>query len=206
MTLSQIVIGLAGGLRPDATLPPHAEQRVKRSAELAREINAPILFSSSFTLNTPPVRDESGRIISEASAMAVAARAHGFEGEIYCEQQSHDTIGSAYFTFRNFIEDLRPDIIWLVTSAFHMPRSAVIFRHVASLFGYEAPALREVISDDTRNDDREYRENKSLGYYCENWLPIDSRARFARKLFTEHSLYNTEFRSSTFFNSPNMLY
>jgi DUF218 domain len=198
-----LIVGLAGGLTGDGVLPEHAISRVKRCVELATGAEkAVILFSSSFTLNKPPILDNNGLILSEASAMAAAAK-EDFEGEILCEQQSHDTIGSAYFVFRNFVEWLNPRKIHVVTSAFHVARSRKIFCHIGSLFGYDAENMIFDTSDEIIFPERMISEARSAEFYENNWENISSLQDFSRKLFLDHTNYNTAFSSG--YHTPHEL-
>ena len=180
----------------DGLLPDHVMSRVRRCVELGKtRSQSMILFSSSYTLNKPPVLDDSGYPLSEASAMARQAKALGCNNLILCEQQSHDTIGSAYFVFSHFVALWHPDGLSIVTSKFHLERTKVIFSHVASLFDYTLRNIDFEESDEILFPDRENAEQKSLEKYKKQWLDIKDRADYGRKLFQDHTNYNVDYSS-----------
>jgi hypothetical protein len=69
--------------------------------------------------------------LTEAEAMAAYARAHGLPpAAVFLEDQSRDTIGNAYFVRRHWLEPNEWRSIRVVTTDYHIPRAAWIFRKV----------------------------------------------------------------------------
>lgn len=69
--------------------------------------------------------------ITEAAAMAAHARAHGLPTKaILLEEQSRDTIGNAWFVRTRWLDPNRWRSIRVVTTDYHIPRAAWIFRKV----------------------------------------------------------------------------
>lgn len=193
---TRLIICLGGGIADDGGLREHVKLRVQCAVDLAREDDdAVIIFSSSFTLNKAPKLSESGYPISEASAMYASAKQLRYKGQAYCEQQSHDTIGSAYFTFSDFVSFLRPEKIQIVTSDFHIERAKFIYLHVSSLFNYNG--IFEFIETSSNiSNERISKELKSLQEYKNTWSKLSTICQFRKSLFTLHENYNEIFASS----------
>lgn len=69
--------------------------------------------------------------ITEAAAMAAHALAHGLPAKaVFLEEQSRDTIGNAWFVRTRWLDPNRWRSIRVVTTDYHMPRAAWIFRKV----------------------------------------------------------------------------
>jgi hypothetical protein len=74
--------------------------------------------------------DDSPRV-TEADAMAAHARAHGLPpAASFIEDESRDTIGNAWFVRRRWLEPNDWRSIRVVTTDYHIPRAAWIFRKV----------------------------------------------------------------------------
>jgi uncharacterized SAM-binding protein YcdF (DUF218 family) len=121
------IVVLGRGVRADGTLGLIARARVDRALELFSVGVAPrIIFagrSALMGLDSPPV--------SEADAMAQYATARGLKQEArFLEDESRDTIGNAYFTWKRWLEPNDWRSIRVVTTDYHIPRAAWIFRKV----------------------------------------------------------------------------
>jgi hypothetical protein len=194
--MGAVIACLGGGLRYGAVLPDHVKGRIIQSIECAKRLKGNvIIFSSSFTLNKPPVLDPNGRICSEASAMARYAVSCGYEGRYYCEQQSHDTIGSAYFLFSDFFSFLHSSKIAVITSDFHVRRAQLIFTHIAKLFNYERE-IEFVECKSNIGQDRIEKEEVFFKQYLNDWNAINSLKEFRELFFTNHDNYSINFSSS----------
>ena len=190
-----LIVCLAGGVRSEG-IPLYVADRVKKGVEIAKEATGSILlFSSSFTLNKPPLLNLAGIPVSEASAMANYSDLIGYQGAVFCEQQSHDTIGSAYFIFSDFVSFIDPRAILVVTSDFHVDRAAIIFRHVADLCGYQK-ALDFISVKSSIAGARAEKELAAAHVYRQEWLKISELSEFRRKLFSQHSNYDRRFSSN----------
>lgn len=194
MQISNLVICLGGGVRDKGLLPPYVRDRIAKGLEIVRKSGGAMLFSSSFTLNKPTVINPNGMIYSEASAMARYAVSIGYEGKLYCEQQSHDTIGSAYFIFSDFVSFLNPEIMTIVTSDFHADRAAIIFRHIADLFLFQGQLMFSRVATN-KFSERIQKEQSSLLDYQNNWANVRNLNDFRQLLFETHSNYNYVFSS-----------
>ena len=119
------IVVLGVGVRPDGSLPFIARARVERAVELYRRQVAPrIIFTGKYGLivHEPPA-------LTEAEAMARYAQAMGVPREaMLIEDHSRDTLGNAYFTKRLFLQPNGWTVIRVITSDFHLSRSAWIFR------------------------------------------------------------------------------
>ncbi len=118
---------LGRGVRPDGSLGLIARARVDRALELYEHGVAPrIIFAGRSALmgdDNPPV--------TEAHAMAAYAAARGLPPEAtFLEDESRDTIGNAFFTWRRWLRPNDWRSIRVVTTDYHIPRAAWIFRKV----------------------------------------------------------------------------
>ncbi|HET9425672.1 MAG TPA: YdcF family protein [Gemmatimonadaceae bacterium] len=127
MTLSSSLIVLGRGVRKDGSLGLIARARVDRALELFAMGVAPrVIFSGRSALMAEDIP-----AVTEAEAMAAYARAHGLPPvATFIEDQSRDTIGNAYFVRRRWLEPNGWKSIRVVTTDYHIPRAAWIFRKV----------------------------------------------------------------------------
>ena len=121
------LVVLGRGVRRDGSLGLIARARVERALELYALGVAPrVIFSGHSALmadGEPPV--------TEAEAMASYAKSHGLPAAaVFLEDQSRDTIGNAWFTRHRWLEPNDWRSIRVVTTDFHIPRAAWIFRKV----------------------------------------------------------------------------
>ena len=121
------IVVLGRGVRKDGSLGVVARARVDRAVELYRIGVAPrIIFAGRSAL----LGDDSPAV-TEADAMATYARAHGLPPSAsFIEDESRDTIGNAWFTRRRWLEPNDWRSIRVVTTDYHIPRAAWIFRKV----------------------------------------------------------------------------
>jgi uncharacterized SAM-binding protein YcdF (DUF218 family) len=128
MTVSaNAIVVLGRGMRPDGSLGLIARGRVDRALELyGRGVAERIIFSGRSALmgdDDPPV--------TEAQAMAKYAAARGLPTvATFIEDESRDTIGNAFFTWRRWLRPNDWRSIRVVTTDYHIPRAAWIFRKV----------------------------------------------------------------------------
>ena len=127
------LVVLGRGVRKDASLGLIARARVDRALELYRLGVAPrIIFSGCAALmHDGPVA------VTEAEAMASHARSHGLPAAaVFIEDESRDTIGNAWFVRRRWLEPNGWTSIRVVTTDYHIPRAAWIFRKILGA-GYD---------------------------------------------------------------------
>jgi vancomycin permeability regulator SanA len=182
---------LGRGIDPDGSLPRLARQRVDRAAELfAWEVAPRIIFSGRCSLMTdaPPPVTEARAMYDYALSLGLPQRA------MLLEEESRDTIGNAYFVLRRFLEPNDWMSIRVVTSDFHIQRTAWVFQKVLGL-GYDvafSPAPSEL--DHTTIAARA-REESDISAFLMEWLgrihdgdPI----ALARLIWQEHPGYAPE--------------
>ena len=185
------LIVLGRGIDPDGSLPRLAKQRVERAAELFAWQTAPrIIFSGRCSLMT-----ESIPAVTEARAMADYARSLGLPGDaLLVEEESRDTIGNAYFVMRRFLEPNDWSSIRVVTSDFHIQRTAWVFQKVLGL-GYDvsfSPAPSEL---DHSTIAVRAREESDITAFLMEWLadvPDGDPLALARVIWQEHPGYATD--------------
>jgi len=160
------LVVLGRGVDADGALPRLAKQRVERAAELFAWETAPrIIFTGRCSLMT-----ESIPAVTEARAMADYARSLGLPDDVLLvEEESRDTIGNAYFVMRHFLEPNDWTSIRVVTSDFHIQRTAWVFQKVLGI-GYDvsfSPAPSEL--DHTTIAVRA-REEADITAFLMEWL------------------------------------
>ena len=182
------LVVLGRGLDDGGGLPPLARRRVERAAELFSWDVAPrIIFSGRCSLMTetiPPV--------TEAAAMYAYAASLGLpRSALLVEEESRDTIGNAYFVLRNFLEPNDWTAIRVVTSDFHIQRTAWVFQKVLGL-GYDvsfSPAPSEV---DHSTIAARAREESDIAAFLMEWLANiqdGDPVGLARLVWQEHPGY-----------------
>jgi hypothetical protein len=123
-----------GGVREGGELPPWVKARFDRAIAMAQgEWMMPL---SAGTVHRPPPLDQWGFPIVEASAGAAYLIERGVRPErILREASSLDTIGNAFFT--RMIHGVPRGIrrLLVITSEFHLPRTAAIFHWIFELRG-----------------------------------------------------------------------
>src|SRR4051812_24358500 len=95
------IVVLGRGVRPDGSLGLIARARVDRALELFHLGVAPrIIFSGRSAL-----MGDDNPAVTEAEAMATYATAKGLPKQAaFVEDQSRDTIGNAFFTWRHWLQ------------------------------------------------------------------------------------------------------
>lgn len=185
------LVVLGRGLDQHGALPPLARRRVERAAELyAWDVAPRIIFSGRCSLMTevsPPV--------TEAAAMRDYAVSIGLPPDaLLVEEESRDTIGNAYFVLRRFLEPNDWTAIRVVTSDFHIQRTAWVFQKVLGL-GYDvsfSPAPSEV---DHSTIAARAREESDIAAFLMEWLANiqdGDPVGLARLIWQEHPGYAAE--------------
>ena len=182
------LVVLGRGVDPDGALPRLAQQRVERAAELFAWETAPrIIFSGWCSLMTDAIP-----AVTEARAMAEYALSLGLPLDaLLVEEESRDTIGNAYFVLRRFLEPNDWTSIRVVTSDFHIQRTAWVFQKVLGL-GYDvsfSPAPSEL---DHSTIAVRAREESDITAFLMEWLadvPDGDPLALARLIWQEHPGY-----------------
>ena len=182
------LVVLGRGTDPDGSLPRLAKQRVERAAELFAWETAPrIIFSGRCSLMTDLIP-----AATEARAMADYAAAIGLPREaLLCEEESRDTIGNAYFVLRRFLEPNDWNSIRVVTSDFHIQRTAWVFQKVLGL-GYDVSFSPSPSELDHSTIAARAREEADITSFLMEWLagvPDGDPLALARFIWKEHPGY-----------------
>jgi vancomycin permeability regulator SanA len=185
---SDALVVLGRGTDPDGSLPRLAKQRVERAAELfAWEVAPRIIFSGRCSLMT-----DAAPVCTEGAAMADYAVSLGIPRRVVLvEEESRDTIGNAYFVLRRYLEPNDWNAIRVVTSDFHIQRTAWVFQKVLGL-GYDvsfSPAPSEL---DHSTIAARAREESDISTFLMDWigdLPDGDPIALARLIWQEHPGY-----------------
>lgn len=118
------IIVLGGGLNyytgEEAAPSLHSMQRLVKGYQLHRRLNTPLIYSGGIAIG----QDK----ISEADAAAEFLESLGMEREFYIsENQAQTTFENAAY-LKSWIEENEVEKVYLVTSAYHMLRSAAVFK------------------------------------------------------------------------------
>jgi uncharacterized SAM-binding protein YcdF (DUF218 family) len=121
------LVVLGRGVRRDGSIGLIARARVDRALELIEMGVAPrIIFSGRSSL-----MDDDQPAVTEAEAMARYAASRGLPATAaFIEDQSRDTIGNAYFVRTRWLDPNGWRAVRVVTSDFHIPRAAWLFRKI----------------------------------------------------------------------------
>src|SRR5512140_1297840 len=121
------IVVLGRGVRADGSLGLIARARVDRAVDLFEMGVAPrVIFSGRASLMTDAMPEG-----TEAAAMAAHARSRGLPpSAALLEERARDTVGNAYFVRTVWLDASRWRAIRVVTSDFHVPRAAWLFRKI----------------------------------------------------------------------------
>ena len=183
-----------GGLRPGGALPPFVLDRLEAAQALAGE--APIIPLSAHTFHRAPPLDAAGYPVLESVAAAQALLTRGVpKARIWAETASLDTIGNAYFARAVHTDPAGLRRLLVVNSAFHMPRTRMVFDWVFGLPPAEPPYVLDYHTVPDRGltqaglEARRAKEAARMEGLRRTIPRIASLASLHRWLFTEHRAY-----------------
>jgi uncharacterized SAM-binding protein YcdF (DUF218 family) len=185
------LVVLGRGVEPDGALPLLAKQRVERAAELFAWGVAPrMIFSGRCSLMTEvqPPRTEAAAMADYALSLGIPKRA------LILEEESRDTVGNAYFVLRRFLEPNDWMTIRVVTSDFHIQRTAWVFQKVLGL-GYDVAFSPSPSELDHATIAARAREESDISTFLMDWLgpiPDGDPIGLARLIWQEHPGYAAE--------------
>jgi uncharacterized SAM-binding protein YcdF (DUF218 family) len=185
------LVVLGRGVDPDGALPLLAKQRVRRAAELFAWGVAPrMIFSGRCSLMTDadPPRTEAAAMAEYARSLGIPSRA------LILEEESRDTIGNAYFVLRRFLEPNDWMSIRVVTSDFHIQRTAWVFQKVLGL-GYDVAFSPSPSELDHATIAARAREESDISTFLMGWIgsiPDGDPIGLARMIWQEHPGYAPE--------------
>jgi uncharacterized SAM-binding protein YcdF (DUF218 family) len=183
-----------GGLRQGGTLPPYVLNRLETAQTLAGE--APIILLSAHTVHRAPPLDAAGFPVLESVAAARTLLARGVPpARIWAETASLDTIGNAYFARVIHTDPTGLRRLLVVNSAFHMPRTRMIFDWIFGLPPADPPYALDYHALPDRGltaaglEARRAKEAARMEGLRRTSPHIASLAALHRWLFTEHRAY-----------------
>lgn len=184
------IVVLSGGLTPESLPQPWVQARLDAAIPHLVSESTYLILNSRGTPHKPP-----GTIDESVASAKYVAEKYGVEpGRILLDSWSLDTIGNAYFALVNLVVPLQLKSVLVITSEFHMTRSAAIFTHVFSLV---QTCSVEFLETDNRGlssealHARRRKEEASLGNFFTHVVPKTSTlANLTRFVFGEHAAYS----------------
>jgi len=121
---ANLVVVLSGGSNSNDILKssPDAFKRLAYGIILAKQDNLPLLFTGG-GITKPTEADNAKKDIE------LFEKTFNFKLKTYYEDKAIDTVGNAKWTLKLIQENNLSKNIYLVTSAYHMKRSIIIFKH-----------------------------------------------------------------------------
>lgn len=200
MGIDKMYVIMSGGLTMDGRLPEHVIERCEwvidscNSNQLSNKIH--ILCSSSFTLNVPPKLNHENFVVSESSMIFEYLKKRGLKNKILCEQFSHDTVGSVFFSIDMFVLPMKIKTVSFITSSFHRARVDSILHLIAGIYpnkfhfntiGVESSeSSNQYVSFDKRIS----HEIDAISKFKILYADVNNRSDFLKILLSEHSNYN----------------
>jgi len=169
-------------------LPLLAKQRVERAGQLfGWEVAPRIIFSGRCSLMTDVIP-----AVTEARAMYDYAVSLGLPpSALLSEEESRDTIGNAYFVMRRFLEPNDWSAIRVVTSDFHIQRTAWVFQKVLGP-GYDISFSPSPSELEHSTIAARAREESDISTFLMDWIgsiPDGDPVALARFIEQEHPGY-----------------
>ena len=190
---------MGGGINKDNKLHEHVIERCDFFMGLPSEDKEStlVIASSSFSLNVKTKLGENGTPLSEASMIYSYLKENGWHGELLCEQQSHDTVGSVYFVLNNYLKPFGICKVSFVTSDFHQERVNLIANHLNRVLFNENFEL-EILASKTKAlvELRAVREKQSCESYKKNLGKINCPSSLLYAFYKHHVNYNFMFKSN----------
>jgi hypothetical protein len=187
----EIWVIMGGGITETLTLPDNVIKRCQWVIENFRAKNIGIICSSSFSLNVPPKKNKSGNIVSEASIIYDFLSQYIDKEYIYCEQMSHDTVGSILFTLMMFAQEFNVKNVKYITSDFHKDRVFAVAKFLNKII-FEEKFCIEVIGVLSANlsPNRTLHEKYATNDFIEKSSSLKCRQDFFENFFRNHTNYN----------------
>lgn len=191
---------MGGGIKSKNKLHNHVIERCNLFLNIPQveKESALVIASSSFSLNVRTKLGKNGTPVSEASLIYSYLRGNGFKGDMLCEQQSHDTIGSLYFVLNNYLKIFEISKVFFITSDFHKARVDLITRHFNDvLFNYYFDINVLFSKTKESKDLRSLREKKSCKIFKNGLGRIKKASVLIFEFYKTHSNYNEKFCSKS---------
>ena len=186
---------LAGGINDKGLCHPWVINRLNLAYKIYTKTNSKIFCIGGGTYHKPPILNKRKFAIHESTSCAEYLINLGVNSKnIYKEWSSYDTIANGFFSFTNFIIPLKLKKIILITSAFHMNRSKLIFEWFKNIFDSNVEMIFIEASDENIDTDiikiRTEREKKSSENLKINVINKLKTIEDVHKwFFTEHKAY-----------------
>ncbi len=183
-----VIIILGAGLTKNLSLPKEAKQRCDKAIEVYHKYQPKYLITSgkySYKLKKAPPKTESQLMKEYLIDQGVPQK------QILKEEHSKDTFGNAYFTKHYVVDIKKLTNIAIVTSDYHIPKSAFLFRKI---FGpnytlHFIPTKSDHNKSELRKlQTRELMVKQILQRYLSHIKEGDDKA-LRKFLYTKHPIY-----------------
>ena len=205
-----VYIVLSGGLLDNGELPCYVKKRIE-FVKNNHNSHDYIIFSSLYSLNIAPVINDLGFPVSEAVAMKEYYMSISIQPykEVFVENSSFDTIGSAFFLRKMFQFVLVNEEVIVVTSDFHRERTEYIFKKIWNLIpvlNIKSIEFFGVQTNQQKSSLRIQKERNSLIEIKKSLSNFSDLEKFSHWIFTKHDNYKS-YNSSIMLNrgEPNEL-
>ena len=190
-----LICVLAGGIQNNGDVNEFVKARLDKAIELYNKYNnSYILVLGGGTYHKTPHINKEGFVVHESTCCAIYLNNNGIPGyHIMREWSSYDTIANGFFAFTNYINILDIDILYVITSEFHIERSKLIFDYFNKLFNKNITIYyKETYNnlDDNTLKIRRDREKSSILNFKKNFLENKkSLNEFVLWFYTKHKAY-----------------
>jgi hypothetical protein len=183
---------MGGGLKSSIEINESVKSRCEFVISIKNNLDL-IVCTSSFTLNLPPKLDDDGYIVSEASGAYNYLQNKKIGVKTICEQFSHDTLGSLFFIFDMILPAYNAKNIYFISSDYHCERVQIQcewFKELLNINNYNYNLKFVAVKSFGINNDRFFREKKSIENFKIFKNKISSRLELIRYIHESHSCYN----------------
>lgn len=197
MNTRNAILVLGGGLDESGELNEWSTRRVQKAVELYN-IQKPdyVMTLSRGTTYKPPPLDAKGFPLDESVIQAALLVEKDVPKEVIrMERLSLDTVGNAYYARLLFVEPLKIQKLWIITSEFHMPRTEAVF-HWLMYLDPVIPGLEiEYVSVSDKGIDEDLlqgrikKEEENLKKFIETQKSLRSMDAVHTWLYTQHNSY-----------------
>lgn len=192
--MSELIIVLGGGLKDAVELSNSTKSRLETALELYTGQSI-LVVGAGPTKSPPPLNSHGFPVFESVAAVRYLLKRGVLPEHVLYESSSYDTIGNAYFARVIHFDPAGYTKAVIITSAFHLPRTKVIFDWIFGLDITRCPELSYVPAYDGHFSPKalathQHKENDRMTD-LELLMPqMTTLAELHRWLFNEHEAYS----------------